>query len=111
MDPFILLIILIIAYIAVCFIESDEVEYKYKYKYKNKNIENIASVNFRNNNTDNNTTYYYDPRSYDVGWLSDGELMPWWNSTRFTRNMSYDLRGDIPIRPEYVGPWLNSPFL
>ena len=26
-----------------------------------------------------------------------------------TRNMSYDLRGDVPIPYTDVGPWLNSP--
>jgi hypothetical protein len=44
----------------------------------------------------------------DYGWLSQNGLLPWWNSTRHTRNMSYDLRGDVPITPSYVGPWLNS---
>jgi len=102
MNLFYLIIIFIIAYIIVCAICDNDI---------NKKIENIASVNFHDNKTNNNMVYYYDPRSYDVGWLSNEELMPWWNSTRFTRNMSYDLRGDIPVRPEYVGPWLNSPFL
>lgn len=46
--------------------------------------------------------------SPDYGWLSSHGLLPWWNSTRHTRNMSYDLRGDVPIIPSYVGPWLNS---
>lgn len=23
--------------------------------------------------------------------------LPWWNSTRYTRNMSHDLRGDVPL--------------
>lgn len=44
----------------------------------------------------------------DYAWLSQNNLMPWWNSTRHTRNMSYDLRGDVPITPSYVGPWNNS---
>lgn len=35
---------------------------------------------------------------------------PWWNSTRSTRNMSYDLRGDVPIPRTYVGPWNNSSY-
>ena len=35
---------------------------------------------------------------------------PFWNySSRSTRNMSYDLRGDIPIPPNTsLSPWLNS---
>ena len=37
---------------------------------------------------------------------------PLWNyPTRHTRNMSYDLRGDVPIWPYYIGPWLQSPRL
>jgi hypothetical protein len=41
--------------------------------------------------------------------LSQMGLLPFWNSTRNTRNMSYDLRGDVPIQYFDVGPWLNSP--
>lgn len=103
MNPLILLLILIIAYIAVSYIISYEIE-------PPKNIENIASVNY-NDDDYANVSYYYDPRSYDVGFLSRAGLLPWWNSTRFTRNMSYDVRGDIPVPVYYVGPWLNSPFL
>jgi len=32
----------------------------------------------------------------------------WWNSTRRTRNMSYDLRGDPIIIPEQQYVWNNS---
>jgi hypothetical protein len=55
----------------------------------------------------------YPPNMYanampSVGWLSRRGLLPWWNSTRDTKNMSYDIRGDIPPRLYPVGPWLNS---
>jgi hypothetical protein len=33
---------------------------------------------------------------------------PWWNSTRHTRNMSYDLRGDPIIIPKKEYIWNNS---
>jgi len=34
---------------------------------------------------------------------------PFWNTQiGTTRNMSYDLRGDIPIPRGQTGPWLNS---
>lgn len=33
----------------------------------------------------------------DSTWLAKNNLQAWWNSTRHTRGMSYDLRGDIPI--------------
>ena len=45
----------------------------------------------------------------DFAWLAHNNLLPWWNSTRSTRNSSWDLRGDVPIVKQYVGPWLNSP--
>ena len=50
------------------------------------------------------TVYYYDYfGSYPP---SNYFMYPFWNaSTRHTRNMSYDLRGDVPIPPSYVGPW------
>lgn len=33
---------------------------------------------------------------------------PWWNSTRRTRNMSYDLRGDPIIIPKEEYIWYNT---
>lgn len=36
---------------------------------------------------------------------------PWWNSTRHTRNMSYDIRGDIHNPIYYTGPWIQSPLI
>jgi hypothetical protein len=42
------------------------------------------------------------------GFYPGNSWSPWWNSTRHTRNMSYDLRGDIPTSYYPVGPWLNS---
>lgn len=33
---------------------------------------------------------------------------PWWNSTRRTRNMSYDLRGDPLIIPKEEYIWHNT---
>jgi hypothetical protein len=38
-------------------------------------------------------------------------LGPWWNSTRFNRNSSWDIRGDVPVNHVYVGPWLVSPLI
>lgn len=40
-----------------------------------------------------------------VPWYGWG---PWWNSMRHTRNMSYDLRGEIPPYRYNTGPWWNS---
>jgi hypothetical protein len=59
----------------------------------------------------------YEPND---GWLARRGLLPWWNSTRFTRNMSYDLRGDVPLfgtctglccNPDSISPmpFWNSP--
>lgn len=47
----------------------------------------------------------YPWAKYGVPWYGWG---PWWNSTRHTRNSSYDLRGDIPPYHYYTGPWWNS---
>ena len=33
---------------------------------------------------------------------------PFWNSTRHTRNMSWDIKGDVPIRYDYQGPFWHS---
>lgn len=34
---------------------------------------------------------------------------PFWNTQLgTTRNMSYDIRGDVPIKKMYTGPWLQS---
>jgi hypothetical protein len=38
-------------------------------------------------------------------------VIPFWNSTRHTRNSSWDIRGDIPITPYYLGPWWQSPLI
>ena len=38
-------------------------------------------------------------------------LQPWWNSTRHTHNMSYDIRGDVHNRFSYTGIWNLSPLL
>jgi hypothetical protein len=56
---------------------------------------------------------HYSDNSFqpDYAWLSQNNLMPWWNSTRHTRNMSYDLRGDVPIIPTYIGPFNSSPLI
>lgn len=34
---------------------------------------------------------------------------PFWEiQSGTTRNMSYDIRGDVPIKKMYTGPWLQS---
>ena len=79
-----------------------------------KNIENYAP------NIDNefnqyapiepDLAYYY-ATTPSVGWLSRRGLLPWWNSTRDTTNMSYDIRGDVtPIHYD-VGPFWVSPHI
>lgn len=41
--------------------------------------------------------------------LLDYSNYPIWNiPTRSTRNMSYDLRGDVPIGSYYYSPWLQG---
>lgn len=55
----------------------------------------------------------FDP---DFGFLARHGLLPWWNSTRSTRNMSYDIRGDVPIPVPCVEGlcpfvWMKSPHI
>lgn len=69
-----------------------------------KGIESFAAYN--------DDGEYYDTLVGPQDYLAvRGNLFPWWNSTRHTRNMSWDLRGDVLIKPHYVGPWLNSPLI
>lgn len=42
---------------------------------------------------------------YDQEGFYAGDYLMFNAPTRSTRNMSYDLRGDIPIPQTYVGPW------
>ena len=66
-----------------------------------------------NIDTDFNQYAPVDPNYYwnlpNIGWLSRRGLLPWWNSTRDTKNMSYDIRGDIPPIHHPVGPWNIAP--
>lgn len=49
----------------------------------------------------------FDDRRY----LFTHTMFPWWNvQLGSTKNMSYDLRGDPPIRHSYIGPWNISPY-
>ena len=84
--------------------------------------ENMISLSYdirsyENCSCDKNKLLHHVEHFNDVGfvpdfaWLSRYNLLPWWNSTRGTKNMSYDLRGDVPIIPYYVGPWYNSPLI
>lgn len=46
----------------------------------------------------------------DSIYLSTHTQFPFWNTQiGTTRNMSYDLRGDIPPHLYYTGPWNISP--
>ena len=40
--------------------------------------------------------------------INEYNEFPWWNSTRRTRNMSYDLRGDPLIIPKEEYIWYNT---
>jgi hypothetical protein len=78
----------------------------------NYNIDNINSESFAPISSDDlddnapvDSEYYLTTPS--VGWLSRCGLLPFWNSTRDTKNMSYDIRGDIQPFTHPVCPWLN----
>ena len=53
---------------------------------------------------------YSLPWSNQYFWAYPFPRQIWWNSNRSTRNMSYDIRGDIPFFHSYVGPWNISPY-
>lgn len=72
------------------------------YDNQTKTIETVKNVSYAPVN------YVVQP---SLSWLSDRGMLPWWNSTRSTRNMSYDIRGGIPPIHYDVGPWLNSGLL
>lgn len=99
----IVLIILILIVYNYVSNRCDESSDRYE-KYKNhKDYDDMYKYHLNHFNDE-----YFEP---DYAWLNNYNLMPWWNSTRNTRNMSYDLRGDVPITPYYVGPWYNSPLI
>jgi hypothetical protein len=45
----------------------------------------------------------------NMPWLAQHNLLPWWNSSRNTRNMSYDIRGDVPLGVQFVPTFYASP--
>ena len=94
--------ICIAIYILSLIVESD--------KTKLNEVEHFRNFrNYTNRYRYRNINNYY-PSYYDIWQLSRYGLLPWNNSTRFTRNMSYDLRGDVYLPPYYTGPWNNSTY-
>jgi len=80
------IIIIVIAFIILCFI-----------KYFKDPINIIKKESFAPYQSD-----YYDETP---------PQMMWNNGTRFTKYMSYDLRGGIPPIFYPTGPWNQSPIL
>ncbi len=100
-------------------------EYSYDYLINNKNHVHTFVVNGVNNGNkdehfavsgsdgelyDGNVAYFPEKYSDWFPFFNIGNLFPWWNSTRFTHNMSYDIRGDVYTPYTYNGPWWSSPF-
>lgn len=80
--------------------DNSVVDY-FKYDYEKNNLRRGRDVDHFN----------HDGSEPDFTWLSIHNLLPWWNSTRRTRNMSYDIRGDIATVLYRVSPWHNSPLI
>lgn len=76
-----------------------------EFRIKKNGSSNLAYPSYRRCNScelfDDEDEYeqyqYQNPYAYRPtdGWLASRGLLPWWNATRFTRNTSYDIRGDI----------------
>lgn len=76
-------------------------------------IEHIAPVNWKNYSWSDAYRMY---PNYPIvlptdTWLMQHNLMPFWNSTRSTRNTSWDIRGDVKPSLQSVGPWNISPLI
>lgn len=74
-----------------------------------KNNENMDNVNYRQFriNDDSCSSCCSSCSIGDSDAFTDN-MFPFWNSTRHTRNSSWDIRGDVPIDPFYTGPWWRS---
>ncbi len=113
------LTILVIAYIYNC---NDEHFTRTNRSKSHSFIIGRSRCNCNNSRLENFSSYddgeyydYYDIANYPTQtWPAQNyqiDNLPWWNSTRHTRNMSWDIRGDVPITSYYVGPWHNSPLI
>lgn len=65
--------------------------------------EHVAPVSWKGSGYGNYWHYWHYP------WLARNHMLPWWNSTRHTRNSSWDLRGDVVPRLTDTGPFYRSP--
>lgn len=73
------------------------------YNNRDINIFNNPSYDEYNEYQNQNLPQYLN----DIN-IAHNNLFPWWNSTRHTRNMSYDIRGDPILQYYEIGPWLKS---
>jgi predicted PurR-regulated permease PerM len=93
---FIIVILMSIYILIPCFITTSYIITKYP---KINNDNKINKIN------KNDKIEKFNDRMYQ----STHTNFPFWNTQiGSTRNMSYDLRGDIPLKWSYTGPWLNS---
>lgn len=82
---------------------TSEISHNISYKIKSGIKEGLAAV------LPNGMIDYFDGLLDDRMYLGTHTNFPFWNTQLgSTRNMSYDLRGDVPIGPidrSIVGPW------
>lgn len=77
-----------------------------------RTVEHIAPVNWKGVNWFDYHHLYSPIVTPSDTWLARNHMLPWWNSTRHTRNSSWDIRGDVRPKGYYispVGPWHNTP--
>jgi hypothetical protein len=118
MDEIFQIILLIIMSVFALMIINKIINYFAHKPSQLNNRNKITETYSIHDNSENSDTYiqYYDHISRNIpmldhpsqAWLAEKGLLSWWNSTRHTKNMSYDIRGDIPPFSYYTGPWNNS---
>lgn len=99
------LVLLIILCISVSFDDSELYEDMKPLLLKKK-------CNCRKEHYKDEHQIYGRAYSYGSPWYGFWPLQSlFWNSTRGTRNMSYDLRGDVPTPIGNIGPFWRSPLI
>lgn len=102
---------IIVLIVLILLLKSNNPIIEYDSEYDNVNDDSNSNSNDYMESMLNLNLNHIDDFNDNYQWMAYNNLLPMWNSSRRTRNMSYDLRGDIPIYPFYTGPFYNSPYI